>query len=237
MFRETLLSALALYEYDRSVFDDFRVPQSFFVWDKATQTMKEVKKGVDIETAKDSILYQTAELSLATASSPDMLKGMIKLWTDKNFSVWQELWNTLNYTYNPIYNYDREEHGKDKTTERHVETPDITTKDDFERKLKDEADSNQENKVAAFNDGLADSDTSHTHGVNDATGTTHNTNKRTGTLKNDADDILQHDFHAFGNIGVTTTQDMINQQRELVQFNLIDYIVQDFKEEFCILIY
>lgn len=40
-----------------------------------------------------------------------------------------------------------------------------------------------------------------------------------------------------GNIGVTTTQSMIAEEREIVQFNLIDYIVRDFKNHFCILIY
>lgn len=237
MYRKTLLSALAFYRYDNTVFDHFRVPTYYVKWNKVTQDWDRVEVGVDLETARDSILYQTAELSLACASSPDTFRGLVKLWADKNFNVWQELWNTLNYTYNPIYNYDREEHGKDKTTERHVETPDLTTTDNYERKLKDEGTSDTEEKVAAFNNGLADSSTSHTHSVADATGNTENVNRQEGTRKNDADDIFQHDFHAFGNIGVTTTQEMIQKQREVVQFNLIDYIVEDFKKEFCILVY
>lgn len=237
MYRKTLLSALAFYQYDNTVFEGFRVPTYYVKWNKNTQEWERLDVGVDLETARDSILYQTAELSLACASSPDMLRGLVKLWTDKNFNTWQELWNTLNYTYNPIYNYDREEHGKDNKTERHVEKPDITTTDDYERSLKDEGDSNTDTDVAAFNNGLTDADASHTHSKAEATGTTKNVNKRNGSIKNDADDILQHDFHAFGNIGVTTTQEMIQKQREVVQFNLIDYIVEDFKKEFCILVY
>ena len=40
-----------------------------------------------------------------------------------------------------------------------------------------------------------------------------------------------------GNIGVTTTQQMIKEQREVVQFNIYDYILRAFKERFCIMVY
>lgn len=43
--------------------------------------------------------------------------------------------------------------------------------------------------------------------------------------------------HVWGNIGVTTTQQMIDEQRRVVQFNLTDHIISDFKNRFCILIY
>lgn len=40
-----------------------------------------------------------------------------------------------------------------------------------------------------------------------------------------------------GNIGVTMTQDMIKQQREIVQFNILEYITQSFKRRFCLMVY
>ncbi len=40
-----------------------------------------------------------------------------------------------------------------------------------------------------------------------------------------------------GNYGQTTTQQMINEQREVVKFNLYNYIIQQFKERFCIMVY
>lgn len=233
MFRQTLLSALTLYNYDKTVFDMMSLPVSFFRWNESKNGMEEFPVAVDRQTVVDNILLQTAELSLAIDSSPQMLKQHIRLWSNKNFNTWQELWNTLNQLYNPIWNYDRTEHGNDFITERHKETPDITTIDDYERNLKDEGD--LVNKVAAFNNGMADSDTSHS--VNDATGTSKNTNTKTGQVTNDADDEHKHDFHAYGNIGVTTTAQMLTEQRELVQFNLTDYITNDFKKEFCIQIY
>lgn len=41
----------------------------------------------------------------------------------------------------------------------------------------------------------------------------------------------------WGNIGVTTTQQMINEQREVVKFNISDYIIESFIKRFCVLVY
>lgn len=41
----------------------------------------------------------------------------------------------------------------------------------------------------------------------------------------------------WGNIGVTTTQQMIEEQRGVVKFNMMDYIIESFIKRFCLLIY
>lgn len=46
-----------------------------------------------------------------------------------------------------------------------------------------------------------------------------------------------HNLHAHGNIGVTTTQKLIKEQRSIELFNLYDIIIEDFKMRFCILVY
>lgn len=40
-----------------------------------------------------------------------------------------------------------------------------------------------------------------------------------------------------GNVGVTTTQSMIREEREVDLFNIVDVIVNDFKNRFCLLVY
>ena len=40
-----------------------------------------------------------------------------------------------------------------------------------------------------------------------------------------------------GNIGVTTTQQMLEQERKIADFNMISFIAQSFKQRFCLLIY
>lgn len=46
-----------------------------------------------------------------------------------------------------------------------------------------------------------------------------------------------HKGRTHGNIGVTTSQQMIEAERNVSQFNIIDYIVERFKNRFCILVY
>lgn len=53
----------------------------------------------------------------------------------------------------------------------------------------------------------------------------------TGTVETEFTDLEQ------GNIGVTTTQQMIQAERDLVRFNIYDLIIDDFKQRFCVLIY
>lgn len=59
------------------------------------------------------------------------------------------------------------------------------------------------------------------------------THGETITTENDG----EHELHAHGNIGVTTTQKLIREQREVDRFNLYDIITDEFKMRFCILVY
>ena len=43
--------------------------------------------------------------------------------------------------------------------------------------------------------------------------------------------------HREGNIGVTMTQQLIQAQRDIVQFSVISHIAKSFKEHFCLMIY
>lgn len=40
-----------------------------------------------------------------------------------------------------------------------------------------------------------------------------------------------------GNIGITSTQQLIKEEREIALFEIDDYIINDFKRQFCILVY
>ena len=41
----------------------------------------------------------------------------------------------------------------------------------------------------------------------------------------------------WGNVGVTTTQQMIGEERKVSEFNISDYIIDSFKRRFCLLVY
>lgn len=55
--------------------------------------------------------------------------------------------------------------------------------------------------------------------------------------RNDATDFESVKIIAKGNIGVTTSQQMINEERKIALFEISEFIADDFKGEFCILVY
>lgn len=69
------------------------------------------------------------------------------------------------------------------------------------------------------------------------TGTETHTHEQGNIETRNFEDSYTADRHISGNIGVTTTQDMIKQEREIALFDIIDVIVADYKNEFCIQIY
>lgn len=197
-----ILSILALYNYDPSIFDEMAVPD-----------------GVDSELVKSNILSQCAELSLLYTDF-SICKQMIGVWSNTNLDSWTRMYTALSADYNPIENYDRKEDWSDQRTDnlKHSESGSDTST------------GTNTTKAAAFNttgdlptrdSTSGDSKTTYGHVVAD-TGTTGNT----------------HTGRMHGNIGVTTNQDMINQELAMRQStNIYQIIVDSFKQYFTIMIY
>lgn len=71
------------------------------------------------------------------------------------------------------------------------------------------------------------------------TGTLSNSGSGLGTVNSTDTGTVKHEItrREYGNIGVTTTQAMIREERDIDKFNIVDYIVESFKQRFCILVY
>ena len=63
------------------------------------------------------------------------------------------------------------------------------------------------------------------------------TDSRNGNFSRSGADEFTRTVRAFGNIGVTTTQQMLEEERKLAVFSIVEYIVNDFKNRFCVMIY
>lgn len=160
----------------------------------------------------ENILYETQELE-CLVPDPDALKEWIGTWSAKQLPIWTKLQATLNLDYNPIANYDRTE---TETFTHQEEGSDTSSGGDT-----------TEGYTAGFNDAATSANTPASKTVS-----------RLGSTVTSARSYTDgRTVCAYGNIGVTTTQEMITMEREVVQFNLIDYIVTDFKNQFCLLVY
>lgn len=57
------------------------------------------------------------------------------------------------------------------------------------------------------------------------------------TSSEDMSETFTHEYHQWGNIGVTTTQQMIGEERESVQFEVYSVIAAYYHREFCLKFY
>lgn len=95
--------------------------------------------------------------------------------------------------------------------------------------------SNDQNVEESHNDttneSAAHKETSETSGKTDRSLTGSSEQNR------ETKESYMHTMHVYGNIGVTTTQQMLESERELVKFNIYDFIADSFANEFCLMIY
>ena len=191
-----ILSVYGLYQYDNTLFDGLKLPNGLMLEHLIPELLLEL--GV-MET-----LYPDA----------DFMKSAIAAWSTKEFPIWEELYNTTKYEYDPICNYDR------------TETSNATRKGTNTDKGTGNSSSNVVGKIAAYNSAeLENKDGADSTGNNSY------------NAERGIDEVYTHSRTVKGNIGVTTTQQMIEEQRKTVRFNIYDYIIDSFKKRFCIMIY
>lgn len=211
----SFLTVEGLYNYDNTLFDGFNVPV-----------------GLVKQIAIDAILLRTRELEILY---PDFtyMKNRIAIWSNKYQINWKKLYDTTVLEYNPIENYDRVENWTDTDDETTSSARDNTVKSTSSNKIVNSVNITDQN--TAFNAGLADHAKQITDGDTTENGNITNTEKE--NINDGRNRTHSRTGRAHGNIGVTTSQQMIQSERDLVVFNLYDVIAESFIENFCLMVY
>lgn len=203
MARKMTMNLLSLYNYDESLFDNLVLPE-----------------GIDKDTLVNNLLLDTVSQEVLYAD-PDIMKQAIGMWSKKELPVWQRLKDTLDIrgTYNPIYNYDRNEEITNDHTSNTTESENHNT--------------NKGTDTTKVSQGSFNS--------NDLTQVNQQDNiLGSGNDENGRDTFTgDHTFnaHLYGNIGVTTTQQMIREELSIDEINILDYIIDSFKNRFILSVY
>ena len=224
------LDLLGIYNYDNTVLDLLELPED-----------EEGNDLIDRDTLKDNLLMDTAEMEIIYPDS-SFLKLAIGAWSKKQVPIWTELYKSTQFEYNPIWNVDgtvveeRDLAGTDYRTDDH--TTERTHDDTLERTHDDTV--TTDNGTYGYNSSTlapeSKIENAHDGTITDThTGTITDTD--TGTINHDTTDTGSITTTRQGNIGVTSTQSLIKEQRDVVQFNIMDYIINDFKNRFCLLVY
>ena len=201
--------------------------------------------GIDKDTLINNILLRGGEFEVVY-SNPDFYKSAIGLWSNKHYRTFEKWINALNIDYNPLENYDRMEEWSDagSRTNTGTQSTESSGKDNF----KGSGNSTSSDEISAYNSNSFQNDKKNTTNSSNSseTNTTAN-NTRTDNLSesnsNTRTDNLSEKTNsdrkgrAHGNIGVTTSQQMLQSELDIAKWNIYEQITDLFLSEFCIMVY
>ena len=123
------MSLLGLYNHDESLLNGLieNLPNKFGI-PSSYEDSYYTDVTLDPQTVLENLLIECAEFEILY-SDFNALKRIITIWSAKEKAVWQKMFNTTCYKYNPIWNKD----GKTTWTERQTATG---TKTELERGTK-----------------------------------------------------------------------------------------------------
>lgn len=209
----------------------------------------------------DTIRMECYELEVIYSDYVFMMNA-IGRWARKEKPIWNALKATMEYEYNPIENTDRyeEEYINDSNQKTNSGNESVQTGN-----TRQHSGTDQSTGSGSVTNGGNDVTTNEVQGYDSAAYAPHDksTVNYGGTQQTSSSESTIHGLqiqdsgtesktfsesetgsgtrgrtlHTHGNIGTMTVQQMIKEQRDIAKFNLVDYIVDSFKQRFCILVY
>lgn len=207
-----LLPLATLYEYDSTILDGF------------------YSKGVSKSDMIEHFLLSYGDMT-PVYHRPDYLKRHVaSVAKSLQWSI-DRLWEVTQLEYNPIENYDRQEKWTDKekgTYDKGTAVTDGTYKKGTVSETAGQGET-VTHSVAAFNAStaqLANVDESKQNGTNSTSygADTSSTTQTFGTDKSTGES--EHEGRVHGNVGVTTSQQMIQSEIDLVVYNYMDKVCE-----------
>ena len=222
--RGSSLSLLGMYKWRDGLFKDMTLPDG---WGKPER-----------ELFVNNLIMECAELEIIYPDW-DFLKFAIDNWSKKEVITWNRLMVAMLAEYDPIENYNRIEN----LTESHSGSishsgTDSATHSGNDSVVGSGKDTDKHSRTSFDNGTLAITEqmeygkgSTETHNYNSTVANTH------GQVITDTTKIT-HTGNVHGNIGVTTSQQMLEQELEIApKLNVINTMIESFKNRFCILVY
>lgn len=166
--------------------------------------------GVDKDLLIDVLMMQGSDFEVLYPDA-EYCRLFIGIWSRKWYHSIEKWYKAINLEYDPIYNYDRYEKWTEDTTG--------TTEDSSNGKSSGAS----ESKVSAFNSDKYEPDS-----------TESNSAKTESTGKTDTDLHNVKEGRAYGNIGVTTSQQMLESELDINYWNFYVKVADLFLSELCI---
>ena len=175
----------------------------------------------DNENLIQNILMECAELEILYPDA-DFMKFAIGAWSQKQLPIWNKLYNTEKLEYNPLENANRTEETNDTTV--------INESNSGNNKATLDGNSTNTRQVFPF-----DGNISQPQYIDDIV--PHQESDNNYSDNREGQNTFTSVKTVKGSIGVVTPQDMIEQERNVAKFSTVNYIIEQFKQRFCIMVY
>ena len=234
------LSIRGLYTINNSLFSGMIMPDGM--------------NSEDRQIIIDNILNEYAEFEILYPD-PIFMQDAVTKWSAKEVPTWQRIYNLAMKEYNPIENYNRTEvyyeHGVNQNTQAHSGT-DVSSSTGSSTTTGNDRDTNSGSDTLTTNKAGFDSNTlvtsqtdtnQHGHIINRSNNQTTNDNGSASlvhgeNINNNGSNTIDRTGHISGNIGVTTSQQMAEQELLVSpKLNVYNYIMESFKNRFCLEVY
>ena len=182
----------------------------------------EFPEGINLEALKGAIYLRCQEFELLY-SDPDFMIAAVKVWAMKHYWTFDKWAKLLTKEYDPLYNKDYYETSQDNHQGAASGTTSST--DSYTNSGTNKHSEKAYNTGSGYNE-IAKDETSGSNG-----GTT------SGTFGNNDSYVNGHTYHGYGNIGITSAQELFLKETEVAKFNLYNQIADLFCNEFCIMVY
>lgn len=224
---------------------------SFYTWFNTAKPADDLFKnmqlpeGIDKDTLVADILMRGGEFEVMYAD-PYFMQSLIGPWSKKWYRTFDKWVKALAIDYNPLENYDRMEEWEDDTTGSLTNTRTHNNQDKRTLNTKEkrtiDTDSTTTEEVSAYDSSSYQPSkqvTTDNGGTDTMDNTGTDTMDYTGTIKDDGESLnnAKHEGRIHGNIGVTTSQQMLQSELDLAQWNLYEHISDIFLSDFVIPIY
>ena len=230
------MTIVGMYNFKDGLFDNLNLPNGI--------NKEDVVKQILLDGSNFEILY----------SDFKFMQDAIGLWSNTWYRTFEKWQKALSLEYNPIENYDRIEGWTDssvnKMNRNYVENRNLSNSMKSDRNLQSVTkntgtDTNLHN-VSPYDSGAYVADSEDIVNINNQsetadTGTLSTNGTDSGIVTNTGNDSSNtdstHKGRTHGNIGVMTTQQMLESELKIARFNLIKQISDVFIKDFCIMVY
>lgn len=230
------LTILGMYKFKKGLFNKLKLPDGI--------SRDDVINRILLDGANFEILY----------SDFDFMQDAIGLWSNTWYRTFEKWLNALSIEYAPLENYDRIEDWTDSSnsksnrnsTENRNLSNSLRSGRDLQSITKNTGSDNTLHNVSPYDSGAYVADSQDIANLNNQsattdTGTTTTSGTDSGTVTNNGNDSNNtnstHKGRTHGNIGVTTSQQMLEEELKIARFNLIKQISDIFIKDFCIMLY